>query len=399
MTPIHLKVLTDTIQRLSLARSLQSIMEVVRSSARQLSDADGATFVLKEGELCYYAEEDAIAPLWKGQRFPLTACISGWAMLNRQPAIIEDIYQDDRIPIDAYSPTFVKSLVMVPIRIIQPIGAIGIYWAKQYKPSEEQVQILQSLADMTSVAIENVYVYKELEQRVQERTNQLESLNKELEAFSYSVSHDLRAPLRIIGNYATMLEADFGPRLEQAGNAMLKKIIRSANKMNVLIDDLLEFARLGQQEVNKTKIDMNALVRAVLDDLHKAGPENLEIKIGPLEPVEGDYNLLYQVMVNLVSNAIKYSRKTEHPKIEISSRREEGQIIYCIRDNGVGFDMRYADKLFGVFQRLHSSSDYEGTGVGLALTKRIIEKHEGEIWAESKPQEGAIFSFSLEAAG
>jgi signal transduction histidine kinase len=399
MTADHLKLLTDTVQKLSLSRNIQSIMEVVRSSARQLSNADGATFVLKDGDRCYYAEEDAIAPLWKGQRFPLKSCISGWAMLNRQPAVIEDIYADERIPIDAYSPTFVKSLAMVPIRVMQPIGAIGIYWAKQYKPTEDQVQLLQSLADMTSVAIENVYVYQELEQRVKERTEQLEQLNQELEAFSYSVSHDLRAPLRIIGNYATMLEADYGSVLEESGNSMLTKIIRSANKMNVLIDDLLEFSRLDQKEIHKTRIDMNALVRSVVDDLQKAGSSSAEISIRALDAIEGDYNLIYQVVINLVSNAIKYSRKQEHPRIDISSRSENGRVIFSIRDNGVGFDMRYADKLFGVFQRLHSSNEFEGTGVGLALSKRIIQKHAGEIWAEARPHQGAVFSFSLKDAG
>jgi hypothetical protein len=156
--------LVVAIQRLSLARSIADIQEIVRSAARRLTGADGATFVLREGEHCYYADEDAISPLWKGQRFPLSACISGWAMLNRQPAVIEDIYSDERIPHDAYRPTFVQSLAMVPIRTLAPVGAIGNYWARRHQPSAQEVELLQALADSTAVAMENVRVYQELEQ-------------------------------------------------------------------------------------------------------------------------------------------------------------------------------------------------------------------------------------------
>ncbi len=155
--------LIQTIQRLSLARSLPEIQTVTRTAARRLAGAQGATFVLREGDQCYYADEDAISPLWKGQRFPMHACISGWAMLNRRTAVIEDIYADDRIPHDAYRPTFVKSLAMVPIRTLDPVGAIGTYWATRHRPTDQEIELLQSLADSTAVAIENVRVYQELE--------------------------------------------------------------------------------------------------------------------------------------------------------------------------------------------------------------------------------------------
>jgi hypothetical protein len=156
--------LVVAIQRLSLARSVAEIQQIVRTAARRLTGADGATFVLREGGHCYYADEDAISPLWKGQRFPLEACISGWAMLNRKPAVIEDIYADERIPHEAYRPTFVKSLAMVPIRTLAPVGAIGNYWARRHEPSAQEVELLQALADSTAVAMENVRVYQELEQ-------------------------------------------------------------------------------------------------------------------------------------------------------------------------------------------------------------------------------------------
>lgn len=174
--------LVEVVQQLSLARDLDTVMNIVRKAARKLTEADGATFVLRDGDKCFYAEEDAIAPLWKGQRFPMSACISGWAMINRQPAVIEDIYADERIPADAYRPTFVKSLAMVPIRTIQPVGAIGTYWARQRLPSPAQIKILQALADTTAVAMENVAVYSELEARVRQRTSELQAILDHVQA-------------------------------------------------------------------------------------------------------------------------------------------------------------------------------------------------------------------------
>ena len=173
--------LIQAVQELSMARNLDAVADIVRHAARELVGADGATFVLRDGGQCFYKDEDAISPLWKGQRFPLEACISGWAMLNRQATVIEDIYLDPRIPHAAYRPTFVKSLVMVPIRTLEPIGAIGTYWASPYRATLQQVEMLQALADSTSVALENVQVYAELERRVEERTAQLAEANQRLQ--------------------------------------------------------------------------------------------------------------------------------------------------------------------------------------------------------------------------
>src|SRR5262245_26556074 len=169
--------LVEVVQQLSLARDLRTVQDIVRHSARRLTGADGATFILRDNNRCHYVDEDAISPLWKGQRFPMSACISGWAMLNRRAAVIEDIYADDRIPHDAYRPTFVKSLVMVPIRALDPIGAIGTYWATTRVPDPAEVRLLQALADTTAVALENVRVFTELEERVKARTAELEAVN------------------------------------------------------------------------------------------------------------------------------------------------------------------------------------------------------------------------------
>jgi diguanylate cyclase (GGDEF)-like protein len=173
--------LVRAVQELSMARDLESVQRIVRSTARELTGCDGATFVLRENGKCHYVDEDAIAPLWKGKRFPLESCISGWSMLNRKPATVADIYRDPRIPADAYRPTFVKSLVMVPIRALDPVGAIGNYWAKEHRASEAEVALLQALADSTSVAMENVALYGELEQRVKDRTAALQKAHDEIQ--------------------------------------------------------------------------------------------------------------------------------------------------------------------------------------------------------------------------
>jgi len=392
-----LKLLVITVQELSLARNLETVMKIVRTAARQLTGADGATFILREGDLCFYADEDAISPLWKGSRFPMSRCISGWAMLNKTAAVIEDIYKDDRIPHDAYRPTFVKSLAMVPIRTIAPIGAIGNYWATPHRPTAEEVSLLQSLADITAVTIENVNVYAELEQRVADRTAQLEAANKELEAFSYSVSHDLRAPLRSILGYSDILREDNFDQLNESGKQILNTVQQNARKMNTLIEDLLQFSKLGKKPLEKSQVNNQKLVRHIIEEMDPALTAKASISVSEMYPIEADISLLKQVWINLIGNAIKYSSKKEHPVIEIGSYKSGNEITYVVKDNGAGFDTRYADKLFGAFQRLHKYAEFPGTGVGLALVQRIINRHGGRVWAEGKVNEGAAFYFTLPA--
>lgn len=236
---------------------------------------------------------------------------------------------------------------------------------------------------------------EELEQRIADRTAELESINKELNAFTYSVSHDLRAPLRAVNGYAEMLNEDYGTKLDDEGKRIIQTIRYNATKMGTLIDNLLDFSRLGRKEMVKTSIDMNELTEGVLMEINKSVEHHAEIKIGKLLPVKADYGLLHQIMFNLVSNAIKYSSKKEKPVVEISSKAKNDEIIFTVKDNGAGFDMRYADKLFGVFQRLHTQEEFEGTGVGLAIVQRVVAKHNGRVWAEGKVNEGATFNFSL----
>ena len=235
---------------------------------------------------------------------------------------------------------------------------------------------------------------EELEDRVKQRTHQLEIANKELEAFSYSVSHDLRAPLRAVNGYAKILEEDYSKVLDEEGRRLLKVVQHNAKKMGALIDDLLAFSRLGRKEVYKFLIKMTELVENVIFELQRDLAHKPEIIVNKLHPVFADYSLMTQVMMNLISNAIKYSSKKEKPVIKISSEKKGNDIVYSVSDNGTGFDMQYAHKLFGVFQRLHGE-EFEGTGVGLAIVQRIITRHGGKIWVEAELEKGATFYFSL----
>lgn len=224
---------------------------------------------------------------------------------------------------------------------------------------------------------------------------QLLEVNKELEAFSYSVSHDLRAPLRAVNGYAQMLNEDYGTKIDEEGKRIIESIRYNALKMGILIDELLKFSRLGRKELEMKKINMNELIKIILAELNNSITHTANIKVGELHNVKADYSLLYQVMFNLISNAVKYSSRKEHPLVEIFSEEKNDEIIFSVKDNGAGFDMKYYDKLFGVFQRLHRQNEFDGVGVGLALVQRIIAKHGGKIWAEGKVNEGAQFNFSL----
>jgi len=236
---------------------------------------------------------------------------------------------------------------------------------------------------------------RQLNVDLKKNVTELELTNKELESFSYSVSHDLRAPLRSINGYSQMIQDDHAGQLTDEVKRMLNVISRNAKRMGVLIDDLLAFSRMGRKEVVGLPIDFNKLVEPIITDLEKSTDKPVTITVKDLHPAQGDPALLSQVFINLISNAIKYSGKKENPQVEIGSFEKDDQYVYYVKDNGAGFDMQYAHKLFGVFQRLHSSEEFEGTGVGLAIVQRIVVKHGGKVWAEGRINEGATFFFSL----
>lgn len=236
----------------------------------------------------------------------------------------------------------------------------------------------------------------ELERSVRERTAELEAANKDLESFSYSVSHDLRSPLTTILGSADLLNDDHAAELPPESRARLGSIIKSAEKMSQLIEDLLRLSQLGRQSLSKRPVNVAALVHEVVDDLMKdQNAQHVRIELGNLPDGVGDPALLRQVFINLLSNAIKFTRGKPSPVVEVVCTQQAGMKVYSVRDNGAGFDMRRAKELFGAFQRLHNADQFEGTGVGLSIVNRIVQRHGGRIWAESEVDKGATFHFSL----
>ncbi|MFA6970999.1 MAG: ATP-binding protein [Gallionella sp.] len=235
---------------------------------------------------------------------------------------------------------------------------------------------------------------RDLERRVIERTEQLEAANQEMEAFSYSVSHDLRTPLRAIDGFSRILLDDYTNKLDDEGRRLLNVVRDNTSRMGQLIDDILKFSRTGRLELTFSEIDMERLAREVAEEL-KPADDNLQLEIEPVPKAWGDRAMMRQVFINLLSNAIKFCQSSDVVRIKVGGSIEGDEVIYYVKDNGAGFDMQYVNKLFGVFQRLHSMTEFEGTGIGLAIVKRIITRHGGRVWAEGKVGEGATIYFAL----
>ncbi|MGA2090197.1 MAG: ATP-binding protein [Endomicrobiales bacterium] len=240
---------------------------------------------------------------------------------------------------------------------------------------------------------------RELKQRLDKCTTDLEKAHKEQELFSYSVSHDLHAPLRSIRGFVEILMEDYGKKFDDEGRKLTKKITDSTTRMGQLIDDLLLFSRLSRHEITHLTVHIDALATAVFKEQQLLHPgRSIECTVQPIAETKADPSMLAQVMINLLSNAIKYTQTRQTAVIEVGSINRDGETVYYVKDNGVGFDMTYVNKIFNVFQRLHSSSQFEGTGIGLAIVRRIVEKHGGRVWAQSTINEGSTFFFTLKEA-
>ncbi|MGE5468370.1 MAG: MASE3 domain-containing protein [Ignavibacteria bacterium] len=303
-----------------------------------------------------------------------------------------------------------RSSIALPLKDAQEkaFGVLCIYSADTNAFTPAEIRLLEELAgdlafgitvvrariELTQAEAQIREFNRDLEHRVVERTAQLEAANKELEAFSYSISHDLRAPLRAIDGFSQILSEDYADRLDADGQHHLSTIRAGAQRLGELIDDILTFSRTSRQELAFAPVDMNRLVREAFDEVRPEGRE-IVLQAAELPPAKGDPTLIRQVLVNLLSNAVKFTAGRSPAVIEVSGTVEGPEAVYCVKDNGAGFDMRYADKLFGVFQRLHRASDYEGTGIGLAIVKRIVVRHGGRVWANAEPGAGARFYFTL----
>jgi len=266
----------------------------------------------------------------------------------------------------------------------------------EFKGKTATLVFLKHIAENERVEEDIRRLNEEFEQRVAERTMQLEAVNKELEAFAYSVSHDLRAPLRSVEGFSQILLDDYASWLDTQGRDYIQRVRSAARRMAQLVDDLLRFSRVTRTEMTRDTVDLSAIAETIAGELQSTQPERkAEFVIAPNLSAQGDAHLLRVALDNLIGNAWKFTRKRPQTRIEFGSTEANGQVIFFVRDNGVGFDMAYADKLFDGFQRLHSPADYEGTGIGLTTVKRIIDRHGGRIWADSTVDEGATFYFTL----
>lgn len=317
-----------------------------------------------------------------------------WSQLTHPDDLAADMAQFERMlagEIDGYS--LEKRFVRKDGEIVDTILSVRLIHRGE-GASREVLAQLQDISARRAAEREVLRVNADLENRVHARTAELEQANRELESFSYSASHDLRTPLRALNGYAHILRNEEADRLSDDGRRMLERIWLNAEKMGVLIDELLQFARLSRHEMKTDRVDMRALAADVGTELRGEYPK-AAIHIAPLPPAAGDGTLLRQVWQNLIANALKFSSKREQPEIRIDAEATDGEITYRIADNGAGFDMAHAGRLFDVFQRMHDEREFPGTGAGLAIVKRIVARHGGRVWAEAEPDRGATFYFTL----
>ena len=331
---------------------------------------------------------------------------------NRKPQLYQNISEEfleslayNREHLGLMHELGIRSAILVPLLIRDTIyGVLSLVLSDSGKLFDENdLEFAIELARRATLAIENAKLYKEmqhsnaeLEHRVAQRTTELVAMNKELEAFSYSVSHDLRAPLRSIDGFSNKILKDYGNLFDDQGKDYFNRVMNASRHMGHLIDDLIKLARISRIDMNMEKINLSSIAGSIISELKELNPERVaNIYIQDNMIISGDRNLMYVALSNLLGNAWKYSRNKTETEIEFATIQKDGQTVYFIKDNGAGFDMRYVDKLFGAFQRLHSLSEFEGTGIGLATVQRIIRRHQGTIWAESEVDKGTTFFFTI----
>lgn len=393
----HIVIKDITKRRAAESELLKSRTEL---TAALSSMTDAVSISDTNGNLIHF--NDAFASFHKFKN--VSECSS---KLAEYPDIIDVFTTDMKItPLENWAvPRALKGETGVNVEYILRRKDTGETWfgsycfSPIYNNNKEIVGSVVVGRDITSQKKAEKEIYdlnRELESRVIERTRALETANKELEAFSYSVSHDLRAPLRSINGFTQILIEDYSAKLDQEGKRICSIIQDNSRQMGQLIDDLLAFSRLGRVDMNFTKVNMNSLIHSVSNNFtDEQSRQRLDFSVEVLPDAYGDPSMLKQVWANLISNAIKYSSKNNISKISIYSVKEDNRCVYCIKDNGVGFDMAFKNKLFGVFQRLHGAKEFEGTGVGLAIVQRIVKRHNGDVWAEGEVDKGAVFYFSL----
>lgn len=401
----RLKILHEVDRGLITHQRPQDIAEAALRPLRDLLDVPRAIvnlFDMKTGEVEWLVAIGRQRIRIGGVRYPISLMGDLEALRRGEPQRIDTRALEASQHREALLASGVKVYMVVPMSVDgELIGALSFGGESADFPPE-RMEIAREVATELAIAIDQarlrervVRQSEELEERVRQRTAELEGVNKELESFSYTVSHDLRAPLRAIDGFARIFEEDYGRYVDEEGRRLIGVIRDSSRRMGTLIDNLLAFSKLGRQALHPVPIDMTLLATEAWVELAADG--GVECILPPLPGARCDRMLLKQVWTNLFSNAVKYSAKRDPPRIEVSARQDSAEIVYCVADNGTGFDMKHYSKLFGVFQRLHADAEYTGNGVGLATVHRIVSRHGGRAWAESELGSGAKFFFSLPA--
>jgi len=399
----RLETLRTIDQAILAAESPHDIAQAAMQRVRRVLPSVRASVVLfdheaGEGEvLAYYREGDT--PLKTGARVPLSSLRITESIQLGEAEVVQDLRAIEGTEVtDRLHAEGVRSYISLPMIIEeQLLGTVNIGAGGPHAFTDEHQTIAREVADQLAIAIRQARLLEQVQRQTEELEQRVAERTAELESFTYSVSHDLRTPLRAIDGFTRMLVEDYADELDDEGQRLLNVVYESAQRMGQLIDDLLALSRLGRRDMRHRSIDMEQLARDVIDELCRAEPERraVDITLQPLPPAEGDRAMVRQVFVNLLSNAIKFTQHERNATVEVGTYEDHGTPVYYVRDNGAGFEMEYADKLFGVFQRLHDDAEFEGTGVGLAVVERVIRRHDGTVWAEGAEGEGATFYFTL----
>ncbi len=376
------EALTDVAAQLSNAHSLEELGKVVNNAID--------SFLCSSGTICMLHNKD-----------------DDWECFSHPPGDNSVIPTDllkkcletqDIVTLQASTPNGISfpSVVIAPIRHQAPLGVIGAYWDEVREISEFEEKILKLLSKTVSVALKGLELQITMKALLEERTGALLSVNEELQTFAYTVSHDLKSPLSVVKMNSWTLRELFGPELPEKAQLCVRRLEDAANRMTKQIDGMLAMYRVTKVDLEATEVDLEKMAWSILDDLTENSPSRrCQIIIGENLHAYGDENLLHIVLENLLSNAWKYTTRTTNSLIEFGMTKVKGEPAFFVRDNGVGFDIKHADKLFRIFQRIHSTDDFPGNGIGLASAQRIIHKHGGTIWAESSVDQGATFFFNL----
>ena len=398
----RLEILQDIDRAILAAQSPQEIAEAVLQRIPQLMPCMRASVALfdwedETGEVLAMYQEGA-SQLDRGVILPLSAFRVTDRLREGEIEVVNDIDAVRQTEvIREIANQGVRAYMSVPMFIEDElIGIVNMGAAQKQVYTPEHQHNAREVADQLAISIRQARLMEQVRQQREELEERVRERTAELEAFTYSVSHDLRSPLRAIDGFTRMLREQYSDALDDEGRRLLNIVCSSTKKMGQLIDGLLTLSRIGRREMRQTPIDMEALARDVAQELMRANDDrDVTFTVQSLPRAEGDRSMLRQVLTNLLSNAWKFTQEQDDARITVGAQTDDGSPVYFVRDNGAGFDMEYADKLFGVFQRLHEEDEFEGTGVGLAIVERIIRRHGGDVWAEGAEGEGATFSFTL----